>query len=120
MDESKEKTSDGLQDAACTACEMMVVWMQNRLKLNETEDQVLNYVNQVNVRFLHISFQENVLAVANGPFLQFQLCDRLPSPNGESAVDCSTLSSMPTVSFTIGGKAFQLTPDQVCYFTVSH
>lgn len=42
-----------------------------------------------------------------------QLCDRLPSPMGESAVDCSRLSSLPTVSFTIGGKMFDLTPEQV-------
>ncbi|XP_050206438.1 cyprosin-like [Mercurialis annua] len=86
VDESKERASDGMQDAACTACEMLVVWMQNRLKLNDTEDQILNYVNQ--------------------------LCERLPSPNGESAVDCSSLSTLPSVSFTIGGKAFKLTPDQ--------
>eukprot|EP00257_Ricinus_communis_P026729 XP_025014143.1 cyprosin isoform X3 [Ricinus communis] len=84
VDKSKETASDGLQqDSACTVCEMIVVWMQNRLRLNETVDQILNY-----------------------------LCDRLPSPNGESAVDCSSLSSMPIVSFTIGGKAFKLTADQ--------
>lgn len=46
--ESIDKSSDGLHDAACTACEMMVVWMQNRVRLNETEDQILNYVNEVN------------------------------------------------------------------------
>jgi len=32
---------------------------------------------------------------------------------GESAVDCSRLSSMPAVSFTIGGKEFELTPEEV-------
>ncbi|XP_012087602.1 aspartic proteinase A1 isoform X2 [Jatropha curcas] len=86
VDASMDRQSDGLQDAACTACEMMVVWIQNRLRLNQTQDQILNYVNQ--------------------------LCDRLPSPNGESAVDCSSLSSMANISFTIGGKAFELTPEQ--------
>lgn len=86
VDETTERVSNGVQDAMCTACEMMVVWMQNRIKLNQTEDQILNYVNE--------------------------LCDRLPSPNGESAVDCSSLSSMPHVSFTIGGKEFGLTPEQ--------
>ncbi|XP_057458098.1 aspartic proteinase A1-like isoform X2 [Lotus japonicus] len=78
--------SDGLNDAGCTACEMAVVWMKNRLRLNETEDQILDYVNA--------------------------LCDRLPSPNGESIVECSTLSKMPNVSFTIGGKVFELSPEQ--------
>jgi len=37
----------------------------------------------------------------------------MPSPNGESAVDCSQLSKMPTVSFTIGGKVFDLAPEEV-------
>jgi phytepsin len=43
-----------------------------------------------------------------------QLCERLPSPNGESMVDCNSLSAMPPVSFTIAGKDFKLTPEQVC------
>lgn len=47
------------------------------------------------------------------PLLEFQLCDRIPSPMGESAVDCNSLSSMPRVSFTIGGKVFDLAPEQV-------
>lgn len=42
-----------------------------------------------------------------------QVCERLPSPMGESSVDCNSLPSMPTVSFTIGGKIFDLTPEQV-------
>lgn len=46
----------------------------------------------------------------------WQLCDRLPSPNGESAVDCDNLSSMPNVSFTIGGKVFDLAPNQVWFY----
>lgn len=45
----------------------------------------------------------------------WQLCDRLPSPMGESSVDCSSVPSMPTVSFTIGGKTFNLGPEQVCF-----
>lgn len=49
------------------------------------------------------------------PVLYLQLCERLPSPMGESAVDCGSFSSMPTVSFTIGGRKFDLAPEQVCY-----
>ncbi|XP_042520313.1 aspartic proteinase-like [Macadamia integrifolia] len=74
------------QDAACSACEMAVVWIRNQLQRNETQDYILNYINE--------------------------LCERLPSPMGESAVDCDQLSSMPPVSFTIGGKTFNLTPEQ--------
>lgn len=42
-----------------------------------------------------------------------QLCERLPSPNGESTVDCNSLSSMPKVAFTIAGKSFELSPEEV-------
>ncbi|XVE78453.1 hypothetical protein DITRI_Ditri13aG0146500 [Diplodiscus trichospermus] len=86
VDESVGKSFNGVHDAMCTACEMAVVWMQNKLRRNETEEQILDYVND--------------------------LCERLPSPNGESAVDCSRLSSMPSVSFTIGGKVFDLAPEE--------
>ncbi|KAL9259090.1 Aspartic proteinase A1-like protein [Drosera capensis] len=80
------RSSGRLHDATCTACEMAVVWIQNQLRQNETEERILNYANQ--------------------------LCERLPSPMGESAVDCASLSSLPTVSFTIGGKVFDLPPEQ--------
>lgn len=34
-------------DPMCGACEMAVVWMQNQLKQNKTQDLILNYINQV-------------------------------------------------------------------------
>ncbi|RXH82832.1 hypothetical protein DVH24_003330 [Malus domestica] len=86
VEENAHKVSGGLSDATCSACEMTVVWMQNQLKQNQTQERILDYVNQ--------------------------LCERLPSPMGESAVDCGGLSSMPNVSFTIGGRTFDLTPEQ--------
>ncbi|XP_078445697.1 aspartic proteinase oryzasin-1-like [Wolffia australiana] len=87
VDAPKEATSSGnLRDPACSLCEMAVVWMQNQLRQNLTQERVLDYVNQ--------------------------LCDKLPSPMGESAVDCASLGSMPSVSFTIGGKKFSLKPEQ--------
>jgi len=48
VDKNKAKTSYSWNDAGCTACEMAVVWMKNRLRLNETEDQILDYANSVN------------------------------------------------------------------------
>ena len=39
-------------------------------------------------------------------------CDLLPSPSGESTVDCSKLDSMPDVTITLAGKDFVLTPQQ--------
>jgi len=41
-----------------------------------------------------------------------QICKLLPSPNGESSVDCSTVSSLPKLGFTIAGRQFELTPEQ--------
>ncbi|KAI7725420.1 hypothetical protein M8C21_020242, partial [Ambrosia artemisiifolia] len=34
------------------------------------------------------------------------------NPLDQSIIDCAKISSMPTISFTIGGKEFQLSPDQ--------
>ncbi|RZR76669.1 hypothetical protein BHM03_00001531 [Ensete ventricosum] len=45
--------------------------------------------------------------------IPLQLCERLPSPMGESSVDCAAISLMPEVSFTIGNKTFELTAEQV-------
>ncbi|KAJ0978735.1 hypothetical protein J5N97_014209 [Dioscorea zingiberensis] len=73
-------------DVFCTACEMAVVWMQNQLRMNETKEMILNYANQ--------------------------LCEKLPSPMGESTVDCDKLAEMPDISFTIKDKTFTLTPEQ--------
>ncbi|CAM6087739.1 unnamed protein product [Calypogeia fissa] len=73
-------------DVTCTVCEMAVVWVGNQLKQNRTRDQIQNYLNN--------------------------LCERLPSPNGESLVECDSLESLPIVSFTIEGKKFELTPEQ--------
>lgn len=47
VDKSIDKSSDGVDDAMCTACEMAVVWMRNQLRRNKTEEQILDYVNQV-------------------------------------------------------------------------
>jgi phytepsin len=73
-------------DPGCTVCEMAVVWAQNQLRQNRTREQIDAYLNQ--------------------------LCERLPSPNGESTVDCKSLPSMPNVAFTIAGKSFELTPEE--------
>lgn len=70
----------------CVFCEMVVIWAQNQLRKNGTQAQIKEHLNQ--------------------------LCERLPNPNGESMVDCNSLSSMPDVSFTISGTTFKLTPEQ--------
>ena len=40
--------SNGLfSEAMCNACETAVVWIQNQLAQNQTQDVVLQYINQV-------------------------------------------------------------------------
>ncbi|KAG5071134.1 hypothetical protein JHK86_006345 [Glycine max] len=87
VDENERKSSGDHHGAACPACEMAIVWMQNQLSRNQTQDQILSYINQ--------------------------LCDKMPSPMGESAVDCGNISSLPVVTFTIGGRTFELIPEEV-------
>ncbi|XP_047337416.1 aspartic proteinase A1-like [Impatiens glandulifera] len=70
----------------CTSCEMLVVWIQNQLKQKQTKESVFEYANQ--------------------------LCESLPSPMGESVVDCSKLATMPVLTFIIGGRNYKLTPEQ--------
>ncbi|KAJ9180386.1 hypothetical protein P3X46_008639 [Hevea brasiliensis] len=81
----KEESSVG-DDLLCTACETLVIWVQNQLKQKETKEAAFNYVNK--------------------------LCESLPSPMGESVIDCESVLSMPNITFTIGDKPFNLTPDQ--------
>jgi len=40
------------------------------------------------------------------------ICNLLPSPMGESIVNCSAVSTLPNLSFVINGKTFTLTPQQ--------
>lgn len=47
MDESDDKSSGVLNNAMCSACEAAVVWMQNELQQNQTQENILHYVNEV-------------------------------------------------------------------------
>jgi len=40
------------------------------------------------------------------------LCDLLPTPNGESLVECSTISTLPDIEFVIADETFSLTAEQ--------
>ncbi|OWM85568.1 aspartic proteinase A1-like [Punica granatum] len=82
VDEENGRSSGILSSAMCAACEMAAFWMQNQLQQNQTQQYILNYVNE--------------------------LCDQIPNPTGQSSVDCSKIPEMPPVAFTIGGKTFEL------------
>ncbi|XP_010529449.1 PREDICTED: aspartic proteinase A3 [Tarenaya hassleriana] len=89
VDKNKDRKSGGKKGAMCTACEMAVVWIRHQLKQNHTAERILNYADQ--------------------------LCSRIPTANLPSAVDCGKIPTMPTVSFTIGGKAFDLSPQHYIF-----
>eukprot|EP00696_Hemimastix_kukwesjijk_P017905 gnl/Hemi2/6690_TR2280_c0_g1_i1.p1 gnl/Hemi2/6690_TR2280_c0_g1~~gnl/Hemi2/6690_TR2280_c0_g1_i1.p1 ORF type:complete len:508 (-),score=181.92 gnl/Hemi2/6690_TR2280_c0_g1_i1:85-1497(-) len=73
-------------DLECLLCKQVVVEVENKLTGNETESQVEAYLDQY--------------------------CEKLPSPGDESIVDCSKISSLPTLEVKIGGKVFSLSPEQ--------
>ncbi|XP_030457343.1 aspartic proteinase-like [Syzygium oleosum] len=83
VEKENEKLGD---DVVCTACELTVIWVQTQLKQKRTKERVLSYVTQ--------------------------LCESIPSPMGESVVDCNNIAGMPNLTFTIGEKPFTLTPEQ--------
>ena len=66
LDKNSDETPSSHGSATCTACQMMIVWVQNQLKRNQTEEQILEYINQVSSililfffsrkRFLLVSF----------------------------------------------------------------
>ncbi|XP_058768349.1 cyprosin-like isoform X2 [Vicia villosa] len=41
-----------------------------------------------------------------------KLCERLPNPVGQSFINCSSVSDMPNITFSIGSKLFHLSPQQ--------
>ncbi|KAJ6775659.1 BETA-SITE APP-CLEAVING ENZYME ISOFORM A-RELATED [Salix purpurea] len=85
--ENKEGSSAG-DDLLCTACEMFVIWVQNQLREKETKEAAINYLDK--------------------------LCESLPSPMGESVIDCNSISTLPNFSFTIGDKPFSPHSRAVC------
>ena len=40
------------------------------------------------------------------------MCLLLPSPAGEAVVDCDAVPSLPSLTFTLAGTPYVLTPDQ--------
>lgn len=53
VDKENIKSSSGLRDAGCAACEMAVVWIQSQLNQNMTQERIMNYINEVTRSSLH-------------------------------------------------------------------
>jgi len=68
----------------CDTCTTLMFYVELLLKDNATDEEILALFEQ--------------------------LCQYIPSPNGESTVDCSKLTTLPNVIVTLSGKPFTLTP----------
>lgn len=49
-EERKEEKSNG-DSPLCAACQMAVSWMRSQIQNDGVKEKVLNYVNQVNLRY---------------------------------------------------------------------
>ncbi|KAI5440904.1 hypothetical protein KIW84_010392 [Lathyrus oleraceus] len=70
----------------CSFCNMIVLWIQVQIRQSNVKEKVLKHVDE--------------------------LCERLPNPVGQSFINCSSVSDMPHITFTIGSKLFPLSPEQ--------
>ena len=61
VDDEAENSNGLRSDPMCNVCEMAVVWMQNQLSQNKTQDLILDYVN--NVRLVNFSPGRSTSAV---------------------------------------------------------
>lgn len=121
--EKEEGELSAKDTALCSSCQMLVIWIQNQLKRKTTKDRIFNYVNQVSLSNEILSRNLSCCLVLSHCmthwftlFDYLQLCESLPSPNGESVVDCNSIYQLPNISFTIGDKSFVLSPEQVVSF----
>jgi len=71
-------------DTACGTCETLMYYVEILVQSNATDEEILKVLEEV--------------------------CTLIPSPDGESTVDCSQINSLPDVTITLGGKAFVLKP----------
>ena len=77
---------NGTKALTCTLCEDVATYAINLAKSNKTLEEI-----------------EQIMDKA---------CDLIPSPEGESSVDCAKIPTMPDVTVTLAGKDFVLTPEQ--------
>jgi len=68
----------------CDTCNALMYYVELALASNATDKDILKLMEEV--------------------------CTLIPSPDGESTVDCSTINTLPNVVITISGVAFTLTP----------
>jgi phytepsin len=84
--ESLDLCGNGTSSLKCTLCEEAAKLAIQTAESNKTIDEI-----------------EKVFEKA---------CDLIPSPDGESTVDCAKIDAMPDVTVTLSGHDFVLTPEQ--------
>jgi len=72
--------------AYCGTCSTLMFYVQLLLDSNATDEEVLHLMEEI--------------------------CMYIPSPEGESTVDCTKVPTLPNVVITLGGTPFSLTPAQ--------
>lgn len=77
----------------CAVCDTVLGYVDTLLKNNATDQEIITALEEV--------------------------CNFLPSPEGESTVDCSKISQMPNFEVVISGQTFVLTPEQYVLRVVS-
>ena len=98
-------------DPICNACEMAVVWMQNQLAKNKTQELILNYINQVCLIVQGIFVPLSTLLYLTFHYDSSASVYLVPWENQPWSVP--VFGSMPNIVFTIGGKKLKLKPKQV-------
>lgn len=62
VDDEARESNVLFDEAMCNACEMAVVWIQNQLAQNQTQDLVLQYINLVSFiacNTMHVLYLNN-------------------------------------------------------------
>jgi phytepsin len=84
-----EQTCEGLgicPGGLCTVCETLIGYVDYLLADNATDAEIINIMEGV--------------------------CNYLPSPQGESTIDCSLIPKLPNLQITIGTTTLTMTPQQ--------
>ncbi|WIA23977.1 hypothetical protein OEZ85_013609 [Tetradesmus obliquus] len=98
---SSSSSSSASNNIGCDFCNMAVEYIKLALHNNQTLEQI----------------EQEVEALCDmldfgGPAMEVEaLCDMLDF-GGPAMVQCAKLKAMPTISFTVGGREFMLTPEQ--------
>ncbi|XP_071709190.1 cyprosin-like [Rutidosis leptorrhynchoides] len=96
--------NEGFESPACDNCKRILGIVHT--VFNSTRNSAVKAAGSV-------SLVPYFFIIYSIPDKQGQLCSLIPGGSGigEATVDCTKISSLPIISFIIGGKQFELSPD---------